>query len=347
MSFPGLLLALIATAAEPPSGPVAGPPALIRGDRIPFTGEVTDDADKAGRVTKRIYALDVSLFVLEASASRTDCALFTQITPKSDPGVIAAVANVMGTSPASRPLTPITRLDLIRIDNRGRVSRLIPPGRTPFFLSDPKTKTEAFPPLSLDEPPITELGMFVPLPETSASVGASWTVADRDRPARTFTVKGTKLLNGGQCLVITAVQQSAGYADLAKVAAGWQRYDGLTVSPTDGLARVVDRQIVHREGNATVQRIAVNYEIKPIVPHAGKSYRDVRAEIETAAWLGAELDKVLAVGGKPEEAEVERIKVLAKRHAEDRPATVFRPAVEAVMQRAEAALGGRALGDGR
>ncbi|HEY2783692.1 MAG TPA: hypothetical protein VGJ05_01850 [Fimbriiglobus sp.] len=344
MSFPGLLLVLVATAAESPPGSTLGSPALTRGDRIPFAGEVADDVDNAGRVSKRAFTLDATLFVLDTHEWGADCALFTRLTPKTDPGVVAAAANVMGTSADGRQSPPITRLERIRIDRRGRVSRLVTPDRPPPLPLGLLAKTAPLPPLSLEEPPQVEVGMFVPLPETPPAVGAQWTVADGVRPSRTWAIKRSELRNGGVCFLVEAVQQSAGWADLAKVAAGWQRFDRLVVSPTDGLARSVVRQVVHREGNAAVRTMTVRYEIQPTVPHKGKSYRDVCTEIDTATWLGGKLDGILAAGGKPDAAAIERVRSEAKRHIEDRPATAFRPAVEAVLLRAEAALGGRALG---
>jgi hypothetical protein len=145
-------------------------------------------------------------------------------------------------------------------------------------------------------------------------------------------------------VAVAAVQCSDGWADLARVATGWCRTDSLLVSPADGLARSVERRIVHREGKATVRTIGVRYDMKPVEPYVGDAYRDVRAEILQAAWLGAVLDKLLAAA-KPERAAVERVRGRAKMFAEDRPATPFRPAVDAVRQRAEAALAGRALSD--
>jgi hypothetical protein len=141
------------------------------------------------------------------------------------------------------------------------------------------------------------------------------------------------------------VQYSEGWADFARSASGWCRTDSLLVSPADGLARAVDRRIVHREGNATVRTIGVHYEMKPVEPHVGEAYKEVQAEIVQAAWLGSELDKLLAAGAKADRASIDRVRGRAKVFAEDRPATPFRPAVEAVRLRAEAALAGRALTD--
>lgn len=347
MSPSALMLVAVAFAADPADGPVVGPPKLTRGDRIPYTGDVSDVADAHGRVTKRAYSLDVYLFVIDTSEAGTDCALFTQLTPKPDAAVIAAASNVMGTTPDGRSSTPIVRLDRVRIDDRGRVSRLVTPTRPPLFPTDVNAKVEPMPPLPLDQPPGPEWGLFVPIPDVPARVGVKWGVADGDRPVRSMTVVGTELRHGGRCFVVESAQQSAGWTDLARVATGWQRYDRLLVSPNDGLARTVDRVILHREGNLEVRRITVRYEARPAVPHAGKSYLDVRADVDTAVWLAAELDTLLAAGGKPDVAALARVRDRAARQAEDHPATAFRPALDAVRHRAEAALGGRALADGR
>jgi hypothetical protein len=338
-----LLLLTSIVPAAPPDGPVAGPPALTRGDRLPFAGEVTDETDTAGQVSRRAYALDVALFVLDVADAYSDVAVFTQLTRKSDPGVVAAAANVMGTAPDAGATATVSRLELVRIDKRGRVSRLTPPNR-PSFKFGPESPVAVLPAVPLDAPPTIELGMIVPLPDIPATVGATWAVADGDRPARAITVRGTDVRNGGQCLAVEGVQQSAGWTDLAKVAAGWQRTDRLTVSPVDGMARSVTRSIVHREGKAAVRTITIRYDAKPAVPHPGLSYWDARAEIGTAAWLAEELDKVLA-GGKPDPAAVERVRERVKAFVDDRPATAFRPAVDAVRLRADAILAGRALAD--
>jgi hypothetical protein len=345
VSWFGLILAVMVSPADPPAVPVLQAPTLTRGDRIPFAGEVTDISDAAGRKMNRAWTLDVSLFVLDVSDAATDCAVFTRVTPKTDPGVVAAAADVLGTAPDGRAKAPVSHLELVRIDGRGRVIRLAPPGRPPPFRSDSKAAGESLPACPMDEPPRVEVGMFVPLPETATAVGDSWAAADGSRPARTWTVKGSEFLNGGRCFVVEATQQSTGWTDFAKSATGWHRSDRLLVSPSDGLARDVSRQIVQREGNAVVRTLTVRYEIRPAVPHEGASYRDVRTEIEWAAWLGGELGKAMAVGKSLDTEAVERVRDRAKQLEEDRPATAFRPALEAVRLRAEAVLAGRALGD--
>jgi hypothetical protein len=330
------LVLLLLTAAAPP-GPALPPPAFTPGDEIVYAGEVHEASERIDLPYRRKSAIEVRLFTLAAGPDGADLAVLTSIRPLDDPHVAAAVKGVTGAAPDRSPAA--VRLDLVRVDARGRVRRLAPPPGPPLPLTA-ATESAPPPPPPLDAAPPVEVGMFVPLPEKSPAVGESWEAADPGRPPAAWEAKAAAVWNGAQVVEAAGLQQSA---DWEKPTAGWtawRRADRVWASPVDGLARVVHRQTERKENGTRVGWVVVRYEMKPPTPHRGESYQQVRKEVEYAYSFAAAADplvpRAVELGPKPFEAIIARI----DRYEADHPATAYREAVAAVRRRCEAAARG-------
>lgn len=341
--MPALGFALLLTAvgpAAPPSAPLPGPQ-LARGDELHYVGQVVETGDRVDNRFKKTSDLEVRVFVLEVGRGYTDCAVQTLVRPADDPLVAQARQVASGPDGGKRRAAPAVRLDLVRVDARGHAVLLTPaPGPPPVPLGE-KTPTAAVPPPPVDAPPVVELGLFVPLPVGAVTVGGTWDTADANRPPVAWAVRDGAVWNGRRCVEVSAAQQTDGYDRPDQVRHGWRRTDTLTVAPADGFAATVRRTIARREGRDTVGTVSLTYELKPVQRRAGAKYTETRAEAE-AAWAFAATHADLATRkARPEQVRARQAEV--EQYLADRPGgSGFRPAVEGVRRRYEAAGAGTA-----
>lgn len=337
MSVVGLAMFALASApAAPPAEKVTlSGPRLTRGEELVYRGEVVETADRIdGRIVKK-WTLDVRVFVLEAGELGTDCAVMTALTPLADAQIQQAVKVASGTTPQANGGTPAVRLDLVRVDDRGHVQLLLPTAGPPPLTLDKKTPTADPPPLITDGPAVVELGLFVPLPLANATIGDTWDTAEPNRPPVVWAAKQAAVWNGRRVADVTGVQQTDGYDTPAKVRHGWQRTEGVLVSPADGIVSTLTRTVVRREGADRAGSVTTTLELQPSARHVGVKYRDTRAEVEAAWAFAAGLERLRA--GKPRAAELDAHRRDVERYVEQRPtATGFRPAINAVLRRFEA-----------
>jgi hypothetical protein len=313
-----------------PTAPVAEPlaltgPRLTRGEELVYVGEVRETGDRIGNRFKKRYDLEVRVFVLDSAAGFTDCGVLTTVQPLDDelvPGKQRVKA------------APAVRIDLIRVDDRGRVKVLTPAVGPPPLPIDTKTPTAELPPLPLDAPPACELAAFIPLPVGAAKVGGTGDITELNRPPAVWSAKSEAVWNGRRCVELTATQQTDGYDLPDTVRHGWKRTETVLVSPADGYASVVSRTIVRREGRDQEGTLTVRYELQPATKHAGAKYTGTRAEVE-AAWAFAAEHAALSAS-KPRPGELRARAADVDRYLSDRStATPYRTAIEAVKRRYE------------
>ncbi len=335
------LLLLSVAVAAPPDGPAVGAPRLARGDELVYHGEAVEAGERVGNRFRKRYELEARLLVLDAKPGYADCAVLTAVRPLPDPVVAGPAALVTGDDPARHQLPPAVRLDLIRVDDRGRVKLLAPPPGPPPIPLGPTTDTRPAPPVPLDTAHVTELGMFIPLPAKPAAVGATWETADPDRPPVVWAAPRETVWNGGRCVEVTATQQTDGWNRPEVAVTGWQRTDTIRAAPADGFASTVSRKIRRREGVSDVGWVEVKYELQPPDRYVGTRFQDARREVEEAYWLLSELTSLLA---KADRTDPRRFRAMLARidsFLRSQPApTGFRPALEAARRRCEAAARG-------
>ncbi|OWK43248.1 hypothetical protein FRUB_02847 [Fimbriiglobus ruber] len=313
----------------------------MRGDELVYTGEATEAGETFDNRFRKRYELEVRVFVLEVQAGTADCALFTRVRPLADPVVAGAATVVTGANPDRANLPSAVRLDLIRVDARGRVSLLSPPPGPPPIPIGPELDTLSPPLLPIDTFPTIEHGMFVPLPAGPVALETAWEMADADRPPVVRTAAREGVWNGGRCIETTTTQQTDGWDRVAAVRTGWKRTETVLVSPADGFAVSVSRKIERRDGSNPSGWVDVQYELRPTAQRVGTRYTEVRREIEAAYCLAQEVAPMLPKAGQldPQEFRAKMLKIdrfLATASAW--PGT--RDACTAVRRRCEAATRG-------
>jgi hypothetical protein len=334
---------LVLTAAALPDGPALSPPTFTTGDEIVYVGEVHEASERIDLPYRRKAAIEIRLFTLSVGQQGSDLAVLTQVRPLDDPQIAEAVKTVTGVVPDRSEAPPAVRLELIRVDARGRVYRLTPPPGPPPIPLSARTPTAPPPPVPLDAPPDREIGMFVPLPEALPTTGETWMVNDPDpaRPPAVWQAKPPGIWNGAQVIEAAGLQQTTDWDEPKFGQTAWRRADRIWLSPVDGLARVVHRQIERKAGNDRIGWVVVQYEMKPPTPHRGESYLRVRKEIEHAYAFAATADPLLPQAVQLGSKRFELMIAAIERYKKDHPATAYREAVDAVLRRCEAAARGR------
>lgn len=326
-----LLLAALGPSADPLT--LTGP-RLEQGDELVYAGEVVETGDRVGNRFKKWYDLEVRVFVIQATAGYTDCGVLTTVQPQDDPLVREAGLAAGGLGRKRIDAVPAVRLELVRVDDRGRVRQLAPAVGPPPLPLDKNTPTAEPPALPTETPPVCELGMFVPLPVGPARVGGGWDTVEPNRPPVVWSAKGEAVWNGRRCVELKAVQQADGYHLADIVWSGWQRTETVLVAPTEGYASVVNRTVVRREGRDQVGSLTVRYELQPANKYAGAKYVGARAEVETAWAFAAEY--AAATTSKLRSGEMRTRAAEVDRYLRDRAsATPYRAAIEAVKRRYE------------
>jgi hypothetical protein len=334
----GLLLAAVALAA-PPIGLTVGAPRLSRGDELIYHGEIVEAGERVSNRFRKRHELEVRVFVLEAHNGSADCAVLTCVRPLVDPVVAGPAAIVTGADLTRRESPSAVQLDLIRVDPRGRVTRLVPPPGPPPIPINATTPTKPVPAVPIDTVPLTELGLFIPLPAKPATVGATWETADPGRPPIVWSAARETVWNGGRCVEVTATQQTDGWARPELALAGWKRTDVLQTAPADGFASKVVRKIERREGADVVGWVEVKYELQPPKKYIGPRYDDVRREIEVAYGFLSELAPLLPRANRMNPQVFRNRLVKIDRFLEE-PPTCFRAALMAARRSCDAAARG-------
>jgi hypothetical protein len=318
-------LLLLACSAGP-TVTVPGP-SLAPGDETVYAGEVREVSTRTGAEYRRTLRLAVRVLALDARPGGTDVAVLTQLRPMEDGHVRDAAAVVAGPS-GGVEAAAATRLDLFRVDARGRVRRLLPPPGVPLRLSA-GTPTAPTPEVPLDAPAAAEVGMFVPLPDAVASGG--WTVPGGNRPAVAWAVGRTAVRDGAQVVELVGVQETGDWAEPTGTASPWRREDRVWVSPADGLARRFERTVERKAGVHVAYRRTVRAEAAPPAAVGGPVFEAARREIAFAWTFAADAAAARTA------ADAARLADRIARYRRDHDPTAYRDAVDAVQHRLEAA----------
>lgn len=337
--MPPIWLALALAAA--PDGPAVTAPRLTRGDELVYRGEVTEASERIGNRFRKVSELEVRVLVLAAEKDSADCAVITKVRPKADPVVTGAVTAVTGTK--SDKTVASVRVELVRVDSRGRCTLLAPKAGPPPVPLGTDTPTRVVPLMPLESPPVLELGMFVPLPIKMVKAGDQWDSAEGDRPPVGWWAIKEAVWNGSRCVELHVAQQTDGYDKPDVAPNGWRRREAVLAAPTDGYACAVRRVIEKREGKDVVGWIDVKFELQPTQRYVGARFTDVRREAEAAYCFAVEFAYLQSkTKTEPTDYLVRMAKI--DRFVEDYPANGgFRDAIAAVRRRCESASNGEAI----
>ncbi|HLJ92772.1 MAG TPA: hypothetical protein VKU02_06200 [Gemmataceae bacterium] len=290
-------------------------PRLGRGQELVYRGSYAEEAAGKGIHFSRSYRLENRIYVLETHPRSMEIALQTILklrTPRSD--------QTGETEPSS------VRLELARVDLQGRIA------------TDPGVSMS----VPLDGPATAEWGVFIEIPGGPLTLKLSWEVLEANRPARSWKVIGTELVNGTTCVKLEGVQQSEDWDHPRADHIAWRRRDLVWLAPRLGVAYKVERTIERREPahrEATLRSL-VQYELQSEIQYPGQLHEDRRREILQAQKFNQAITPLLAdpskSGPKPFESLLTRI----GHHLENQPPTPYREAVLQIKRRAEAAMRG-------
>jgi hypothetical protein len=323
--FAHSLLVMAVSLAAPPD--TAGS-RLEKGLEVRWTGTFTEATFRPGVRAVRHYDVDSRLFVLETGDHGADAVLFTRVFLKPE-------------RKSAEPPAGIVRIDLVRIDPRGRVTVL----PSPADPDNPSTKPRPWPAVQLQGLPTHEAGMFVELPDNPLKPGLVWVREETGRPPVTWKVADVESFRGQPAARLVTEQKTAGYyADRIRQAE-WRRQDKLTIVPANGFASRLERVIERRDPDADELsfRSVLTLEQQGRMVYPGRLYQERRDEAIHAAAFTAMLDRALAAGGrdgpKPFEAVARRTSTFLSDHGGS-DTVPYREATLAVRKRAESAARG-------
>jgi peroxiredoxin len=320
-----LVVAALVLAAPPAAG--TGPN-LEKGLEVRWTGTFTEASFRPGVRAIRTYDVDTRLFVLDTGDYGAEAVLFTRVFLKPDRKGI-------------EPPAGIVRLELVRIDPKGKVS-ILP---SPADPDNPVPKARPWPPVQLTGLPAHEAGMFFEFPDKPLKPGLTWAREDAGRPIVNWKVADAETFRGQPALKVVAEQKTAGYYGDRVRHTEWRKQETLTVHPANGYALRLERILEKRDPEADELsfRSVLSVEQQGKMTYPGRLYDERREEGLHAAAFTAMLDRALATGGRegprPFEAVARRAQVyLADHGASD--TVPYREAILAVRKRAESAAKG-------
>jgi hypothetical protein len=303
-------------------------PRFEKGLEVRWTGTFTEASFRPGVRAIRNYDVDTRLFVLDTGDFGADGILFTRVFLKPD-------------RKTSDPPAGIVRLDMIRIDPRGRVSVL----PSPADPDNPSPKARPWPMIQLQALPSHEAGMFVEHPNKPLKPGSVWSRDETGRPQVAWKAVDVETFRGQPALKLVAEQKTDDYFSDRIRQTEWRRQEKLTVLPGNGFASRLERIIERRDPEAEelAFRSVLTLEQQGRMTYSGRLYQERRDEGVHAAAFTAMLDRLLAASGrdgpKPFEALARRIQTyLSDNGASD--TVPYREAIHAVRKRAESAARG-------
>ncbi|HLN28607.1 MAG TPA: redoxin domain-containing protein [Gemmataceae bacterium] len=290
-------------------------PRLSRGQELVYKGSFAEEALEPGVQFSRSYRLESRLFVMEAPSQSVQVALYTVLklrTPRPMRG--------------GEPEPSSVRLELVRVDSHGRLQ------------ADPKVSLT----VPLEGPATVECGAFVELPRGRIGLKQSWEVLEDSRPAQSWNVVGTELLNGTRCVKLKGVQQSPDWDHPRADHTAWRREDLVWLAPNLGLAFKVERKIERRDPahRDPTERSIAQYELQSNLQYPGRLFEDRRREIMQARGYYEAVAPLLPNPTKMGPAPFDAVLAKITHHLENEPPTPYREAVLQVKRRVEAAKRG-------
>jgi hypothetical protein len=156
-----------------------------------------------------------------------------------------------------------------------------------------------------------------------------------------WRVVGVESIHGVRCAKLAGVQES--HWDVAVAhRSSWRRTETIWLSQTSGVVKRLEREIEFRSAGSPDNTVKsqTTYELQGgITLYPDPLGEDRQNEIRQAAQFQADLRRLQSVRGTPASAYkkiIDRIDL----HLEGTPGTPFRPAIQVLRQRAEAARRG-------
>jgi peroxiredoxin len=233
------------------------------------------------------------------------------------------------------------RLDMVRIDPRGRVSNL----PSPADPDNPSKKARPWPLIQLQGLPSHEAGMLFEQPDKPLKPGLVWSRDETGRPPVSWKVADVETFRGQPALKLVSEQKTDGYFSDRIRQAEWRRQEKRTVLPGNGFASRLERVIERRDPEAEdlAFRSVLTLEQQGRMTYSGRLYQERRDEGVHAAAFTAMLDRLLAAGGRDGPTPFEALARRTQTYLSDNGASdtvPYREAIQAVKKRAESAARG-------
>jgi hypothetical protein len=319
MVFAGLLCA---------APPAADGPRLEKGLEVRWAGTFTEASFRPGVRAVRTYDVDTRLFVLDTGEYGAEVLLFTRVFLKPD-------------RKSAEPPAGIVRLELARVDPRGKV-HVLP---SPADPDNPTPKARPWPPVQLQGLPAHEAGFFFEFPDKPLRPGLTWAREEAGRPIVNWRVADADSFRAQPAVKLVAEQKTAGYFGDRIRQAEWRKQETLTVIAAHGYASRLERVIEKRDPEAEELsfRSVLSVEQTVRIVYPDLSYQARRDEGLHAAAFTAMLDRALATGGREGARPFEAVARRAQAYLSDHGANdqvPYREAILAVRKRAESAAKG-------
>jgi peroxiredoxin len=299
-----------------PSGPH-----LAVAQEMVYRGSYTEESVGGGVQFARGLRVESRVFVLDLSPQGALVAFLTILRPR---GLPPGLSNPVPGDHAAGSM----RLELGRVDNRGRVGS-----------TDPGVSLA----VPLDGPPVNEFGAFLEMPAQRVGPGQGWAESEDGRPDRTWETAGNETVNGTSCLKLVGRQQSAGWDRPRADQTAWRRVDTVWLAPRLGVAyrvqRVIERRDPGREGPGW--RSVLRYELESSLPYPRQLYTDRHDEILKIHDFQQSAGPLLAQPGR-HGPELEALLAKINHHLDRQTPTPYREALLQLKRRAEAAQRGEA-----
>jgi peroxiredoxin len=319
----GCLLVAAQTAERP--APAGGDwtvlPRLNRADELVFRGTFIEEANGSRVQFNRSFRIENRLFVLDTPPKGAEVAVLTVLRPRDARPKAAAPAVTADASAWS------ARLEIVRVDLQGKV------------LADPGVSLLA----PVDGPPTLECGLFVELPAGRLRADKTWETPEEGRPARSWRVAGTDVVNGVSCVKLVAGQKSEDWDQPRADRTAWRRQDTVWLAPRVGFAYRVERVIERRDPahKEPTQKSVLRYELESTMQYVGQLGDERRQEIGQVRAF-AEAAATYAVAPAKFAAQLNTLANRIAYHLEHQPSTPYREAMLSIRRRVEAAKRGEA-----
>ncbi len=312
------------------------PARLERGLELVYRGDLLEETARPGVRYARRYRVEYRFLVLDLLPHGAELAALTIIKPVED-----------ASNPVpSHEIGSAVRLERLAFGADGQLQRLpiVPYAAPRVPVVDPLADGQPLPPLPLDRFATLDAGPFPELPQGSAQPGQSWTIREPHRPERVWKIVGAESLRGVRCFRLDGRQQTADWDQPHPQASEWpwQRLDYVWVSPSNGFASRLLRQIERRDP-ATGQmasRVTLQLELESRLQYRGTLFDDRLQELRALFQFIEALDRWLPQTGRIGTRPFDILLAKIADHQKNAPATPYREALKPILQKAELARRG-------
>jgi peroxiredoxin len=183
--------------------------------------------------------------------------------------------------------------------------------------------------------------MFIQTVRGQAEAGATWEIAEANRPPLIWKLVGSDNAGSLPCWKMAGVQQTDDWEKPRADRSAWKRTDTVWLIPRLGVAQKVERLIEHREpGRQTAtEKYSLTYELESCLNYPRELSQDRQREITLVHQVSR---AIIAIQDKPATSmrQLATLQARIANHLESQPPTPYRDAVLQLKSRVESAQRG-------